>query len=165
MHEHDQNFPQTILERIQEFLSNPDVWDNPMKHHELIHEMKLEALLVTENSPYAEVRAVVENTDDPDMPSFTFRTWFIGIIFCAIGALINQLFSLRQPPITITSEVAQLLAFPAGKFCDKVFPDWGFTFRGKVSRSDLMDRLHTDTWPATLYKPGKVQQEGAHVDH
>jgi hypothetical protein len=135
MHEHDQNFPQTILERIQEFLSDPDVWDNPMKHHELIHEMKLEALLVTENSPYAEVRAVVENTDDPDMPSFTFRTWFIGIIFCAIGALINQLFSLRQPPITITSEVAQLLAFPAGKFCDKVFPDWGFTFRGKVSRS------------------------------
>ena len=110
LHKHDQNFPALVLQRIGEFLNNPDVFENPMKHHELITEMKLEALLVTDNSPYAEVRAVVENTDDPSLPSFTFRTWVIGIFFCGVGAVINQLFSLRQPPITITSEVAQLLA-------------------------------------------------------
>jgi hypothetical protein len=72
--------------------------------------MKLEALLVTENSPYAEVRAVVENTDDVDMPSSTFRVWFIGIIFVFIGSFINQLFTIRQPAIQVTSNVAQLLA-------------------------------------------------------
>ena len=115
LHEHDQNFPQTVLERINEFLRNKDtILESPHKHEEIVHEMKLEALLVTENSPYAEVRAVVEVTDDPDMPSFTFRTWFIGIIFCGIGAVVNQLFVLRQPPITITSEVAQLLACKSG---------------------------------------------------
>lgn len=110
MHQSDQNFPQGVLDRIEQFLSDPNVFSNPEKHADLIYEMKLEALLVTENSPYAEVRAVVENTDDVNMPSFTFRTCFIGVIFCAIGAAVNELFSLRQPPITITSEVAQLLA-------------------------------------------------------
>ncbi|OCF35911.1 OPT family small oligopeptide transporter [Kwoniella heveanensis BCC8398] len=131
MHQYDQNFPRTVLERIEEFLTNPDVLTNPSAHRELIHEMKLEALLVTENSPYAEVRAVVENTDDVDMPSFTFRTWFIGIIYVFIGAFINQLFVIRQPPITVTSEVAQLLAYPAGKLCEKLLPAWGFTLFGR----------------------------------
>lgn len=110
MHQHDQNFPHSVLERIEEFLGNPDIFANPSKHHDIIHEMKLEAILVTENSPYAEVRAVVDNTDDPTMPSFTLRVWLIGVIFSGIGAVVNQLFTLRQPPITITSEVAQLLA-------------------------------------------------------
>jgi hypothetical protein len=110
MHSHDQNFPHSVLERMEEFLSNPDIFTNPDKHHDIIQEMKIEALLATENSPYAEVRAVVDNTDDPSMPSFTFRVWFIGILFSGIGAVINQLFTLRQPPITINSEVAQLLA-------------------------------------------------------
>ncbi|WVQ95348.1 OPT family small oligopeptide transporter [Kwoniella sp. CBS 9459] len=131
MHEHDQNFPQTVLERIEQFLSDPDVLANPSAHKELIHEMKLEALLVTENSPYAEVRAVVENTDDVEMASLTFRTWFIGIIYVFIGAFINQLFEIRQPAIYVTSEVAQLLAYPAGKLCEKVLPDWGITMFGQ----------------------------------
>ncbi|WWC92468.1 OPT family small oligopeptide transporter [Kwoniella dendrophila CBS 6074] len=131
MHEHDQNFPISVLQKIEEFLDNPKVFENPDNYGELIKEMKLEAILVTENSPYAEVRAVVENTDDPDMPSFTFRTWFIGIIYVVIGAFINQLFVIRQPNITVSSEVAQLLAYPAGKLCEKVFPDWSFTLFGK----------------------------------
>ncbi|WVR08745.1 OPT family small oligopeptide transporter [Kwoniella sp. DSM 27419] len=130
MHEHDQNFPASVLERMEVFLNKPDVMTNPDAHRELIHEMKLEALLVTENSPYAEVRAVVENTDDVNMPAFTFRTWFIGIIYVFIGAFINQLFTIRQPAITISSEVAQLVAYPAGKLCEKVLPDWGFTYKG-----------------------------------
>jgi hypothetical protein len=110
MHQHDQNFPSTVLERIHEFLTNPEVATHPHLYEELIREMKLEALLVTENSPYAEVRAVVENTDDVDMPSSTIRVWFIGVIFVFIGSFINQLFTIRQPAISVTSNVAQLLA-------------------------------------------------------
>jgi hypothetical protein len=37
--------------------------------------MKTEAALITNNSPYAEVRAVVSNTDDVNIPSSTIRAW------------------------------------------------------------------------------------------
>jgi len=110
MHQYDQNFPIQTLEHIKDLLENPDITEHPERHIDLINAMKLEALLVTENSPYAEVRAVVDPTDDPEMPSLTFRVWFIGVIFAGLGAFINQLFSLRQPPVTVTSQVAQLLA-------------------------------------------------------
>jgi hypothetical protein len=93
MHRHDQNFPETALEKMQEFVDNPDIAQHPEKHHDLIHEMKLEAVLATENSPYAEVRACVDATDDPTLPVFTLRVWVIGIVFSGAGAFVNQLFS------------------------------------------------------------------------
>lgn len=110
MHQHDQNFPQGVLDNIKNFINNPDVLANPDQHEKLIREMKLEAILVTENSPYEIVRAVVDNTDDPEMPVGTFRAWFIGILFVIGGAFINQLFSIRQPTISVTANVAQVLA-------------------------------------------------------
>jgi hypothetical protein len=110
MHEHDQNFPHGVLDNIKVFINDPDVLANPEQHQELIREMKLEAILVTENSPYAEVRAVVDNTDDPETPVGTFRAWFIGILFVIGGAFINQLFAVRQPAISVTANVAQVLA-------------------------------------------------------
>jgi hypothetical protein len=81
IHDHDPNFPVLILRKIEEFLSNDDVFENPENHVDLIYEMKTEAALITGNSPYAEVRAVVKNTDDPNMPSSTIRAWvraFLG---------------------------------------------------------------------------------------
>jgi hypothetical protein len=35
-----------------------------------------------DTSPFAAVRAVVPETDDPDMPVNTFRAWFLGIVRC-----------------------------------------------------------------------------------
>jgi len=110
LHEHDQNFPGAVLQKIKFFTQDEDVVANPAMHAELIREMKLEAILVTENSPYAEVRAVVDNTDDVDLPVGTPRAWFIGLLFVIGGAFINQLFAVRQPAITVTANVAQLLA-------------------------------------------------------
>lgn len=81
---------------IQEFLANDDVFKNPDKHQDLIWEVKLEAALITSNSPYAEVRAVVDNHDDPSAPCFTVRAWVIGFFFSAILAAVNELFSIRQ---------------------------------------------------------------------
>ncbi|ORX34223.1 OPT oligopeptide transporter protein-domain-containing protein [Kockovaella imperatae] len=131
LHQHDQNFSFDVLERINLFLENPDIAARPDKHADLIREMKLEAILVTENSPYSEVRAVVDNFDEPELPVFTFRTWTLGIGYVVIGSFINQLFELRQPAIYITSEVAQLLAFPGGKLFERFLPDWGLTVRGQ----------------------------------
>lgn len=92
--------------------------------------MKLEAALITNNSPYAEVRAVVENTDDPTTPCSTVRAWTIGLFFSVILALINQLFSIRQPAILVDANVAQLLSYPIGKAWERFMPDWRFTLFG-----------------------------------
>ena len=66
----------------------------------------------TQNSPYAEVRAVVDNHDDPDMAASTFRSWVIGTLFVAAGSFINQFFSIRYPGIGVSCVVAQLLCVP-----------------------------------------------------
>jgi hypothetical protein len=65
--------------------SAQEITDNPEKHLEIIHEMKMEALLSTENSPYLEVRANVDPTDETDLPVLTFRVLVIGSCFSAIG--------------------------------------------------------------------------------
>jgi hypothetical protein len=74
-----------------------------------------------QNSVYAEVRAVVskevyifieEPVADPTIPCLTIRTWFIGIIYVAVGVFLNQFFSIRQPSITVSANVAQMLYVP-----------------------------------------------------
>ncbi|KAK4447793.1 OPT oligopeptide transporter protein-domain-containing protein [Podospora aff. communis PSN243] len=130
LHSRDPNFPQTVLDRVVEFLENDDIFAHPHAYKRLIYEMKVEAALITNNSPYSEVRAVVDNHDDPAMPSSTIRVWFIGLAFSCALAAINQLFSIRMPPIAVASNVAQLLAYPVGTFSSRVLPDWGFTIWG-----------------------------------
>jgi hypothetical protein len=46
------------------------------------------------NSPYAEVRASVSNTDDPSLPVETFRAWFIGLFFGGLFGAANQVFKV-----------------------------------------------------------------------
>jgi OPT family small oligopeptide transporter len=96
--------------------------ENPEKHETLVQEMKLEAALITNNSPYAEVRAVVDNHDDPNTPVSTIRAWTIGILFSVFLAFVNQLFEIRQPAIRFDTNVAQLLAYPLGKAWEKWMP-------------------------------------------
>lgn len=130
VHEKDPNFPVVIINKIKDFLDNEDVFAHPENHTDLIYEMKTEAALIASNSPYAEVRAVVDNTDDVNMPSSTIRAWVIGIFFVGALAFINQLFSIRQPQIYVTANVAQLLCYPVAKAMEAVLPDWGFTLFG-----------------------------------
>ncbi|KAI2468876.1 OPT-domain-containing protein [Annulohypoxylon bovei var. microspora] len=130
IHENDPNFPFSIIQRIRAFLDNEQIFENPEKHAVLVEEMKLEAALITVNSPYAEVRAVVDNHDDVNIPCGTIRAWIIGLGFSVLLAFINQLFSIRQPAITVQANVAQLLAFPIGKAFEKLLPDRGITLWG-----------------------------------
>lgn len=92
------------------FTTDADVLANPDKYHELIREMKIESIMATENSPYLEVRANVDPTDDPTTPVMTFRVLFIGTIFCGAGSFIDTLFGYRYPAISVGANVAQLLA-------------------------------------------------------
>lgn len=92
--------------------------------------MKIEAALITNNSPYSEVRAVVDNHDDPTMPCSTIRAWVMGIFFSIAISFINGFFEIRQPTIAVSANVPQLLAYPLGKFFEKVLPDVGVTLCG-----------------------------------
>lgn len=103
---------------------NPDIAANPEKHTDIIQELKIEAALITNNSPYAEVRGVVDNHDDPSIPVSTIRAWTIGIFFSVFLAFINQLFSIRLPQIRFDTNIAQLLAFPLGKAWERWMPNY-----------------------------------------
>lgn len=121
------------------FISSP----NPSV--DLVREMKLEALVATENSPYLEVRANVDNTDDPTMPVLTFRVLFIGTIFSAAGCFIDTLFGYRQPAVYVATNVGQLLSYPVGKLMEglptRKFRTFGCTWTlnpGKFNKKEHM---------------------------
>ncbi|KAL3299475.1 OPT family small oligopeptide transporter [Colletotrichum asianum] len=76
----------------------------------------------SDNSPFPEVRANVPNTDDVAMPVNTLRMWVLGVLFTMIGSGINQFFSMRYPGVTISSLVAQLVAYPVGCAVARVLP-------------------------------------------
>ncbi|KAH9938951.1 OPT-domain-containing protein [Epithele typhae] len=122
----DPNFPTHTIQLIEKYFDGEAAATDPVEQARLYEELKVEAALVIIDSPYAEVRAVVSAEDDPEMPSFTIRAFIIGMVYVCIGAFINQFFGIRQPSITVDSNVAQLLAYPAGKFLERVLPDWGF---------------------------------------
>ncbi|KAL5592696.1 hypothetical protein BROUX41_005716 [Berkeleyomyces rouxiae] len=126
----DPNFPIQLVTKIEHFLANGDVLNNPGQHELLIWEMKIEVALIVNNSPYAEVRAVVDNHDDPSLPASTIRVWIIGIFFSACIAFVNAFFDVRMPSIYVISTVPQLLAYPAGKAMERFLPDVGFTLWG-----------------------------------
>nr|QBZ39424.1 sexual differentiation process protein 2 [Thermochaetoides thermophila] len=126
----DPNFPIEIIHRIEDFLNNDEIFANPEKHEDIIQEMKIQAALITNNSPYAEVRAVVDNHDDPNLPVSTIRAWAMGIFFAVCISFINAFFDVRMPSIYVISTVPQLLAYPLGKLLERVLPDVGFTLFG-----------------------------------
>ena len=60
------------------------------------------ATLLQDESPYVEVRAAVTNTDDPRMPSSTFRAWAIGLIWTIFRSGISQVLGFRYPAAGIS---------------------------------------------------------------
>ncbi|KAI1321827.1 hypothetical protein EDD11_000103 [Mortierella claussenii] len=85
---------------------------------------------IVEDSPILEVRASVPPTDDPSLPTRTFRAWFLGIFFTIVLAFVNQFFWFRDNPLTIRVMVAQLLAYPLGKIMARVLPTRTFSLFG-----------------------------------
>ncbi|KAK4842826.1 hypothetical protein QYF36_000557 [Acer negundo] len=49
-----------------------------------------------ENSPIDQVALTVPTTDDPSLPTFTFRTLTLGALPCALLSFLNQFFGYRQ---------------------------------------------------------------------
>ena len=133
--EFDPNFPKDLIKRARQFLkdqSNGIV--DPETARNIAHDLKDHNDLAKNNSPYAEIRAVVDATDNPALPVATFRVLVMGTFFCIVGSAIQQFFSLRMPGISVSTYVVQLLSMPLGVLMAKYLPKftlgrgkWAFT--------------------------------------
>lgn len=76
-----------------------------------------------EVSPVEQVRMTVANTDDPTLPVWTFRMWFLGLLSCSLLAFLNQFFGYRSTePLIITQITVQVVSLPLGHLLARVLP-------------------------------------------
>jgi OPT family oligopeptide transporter len=85
-----------------------------------------------EISPIEEVRLTVTNTDDPTLPVWTFRMWFLGLISCSLLSFLNQFFAYRTEPLIITLISVQVATLPIGHFMAAVLPSRKFRVGSKT---------------------------------
>ncbi|PKA53252.1 Oligopeptide transporter 4 [Apostasia shenzhenica] len=83
-----------------------------------------------EVSPIEQVQLTVSTVDDPSLPVWTFRMWFLGILSCAVMSFLNQFFAYRTEPLVITQITVQVASLPAGHFLARVLPTQKFRFPG-----------------------------------
>ncbi|XP_059445802.1 oligopeptide transporter 4-like [Corylus avellana] len=88
-----------------------------------------------ELSPVEEVRLTVANTDDPSLPIWTFRMWFLGLFSCALLSFLNQFFAYRTEPLILTQITVQVASLPVGRFMASVLPETKFRVPGFGSRT------------------------------
>ncbi|XP_030459049.2 oligopeptide transporter 4 [Syzygium oleosum] len=85
-------------------------------------------------SPIEEVRLTVTNVDDPTLPVWTFRMWFLGLLSCGLLSFLNQFFAYRTEPLIITPITALVATLPIGRFMAAVLPEAKFRIPGLGSR-------------------------------
>ncbi|GER42098.1 oligopeptide transporter [Striga asiatica] len=85
-------------------------------------------------SPIEEVRLTVTNSDDPTLPVWTFRMWFLGLLSCGLLSFINQFFAYRTEPLVVTQITVQVATLPIGHFLAAILPGRGFRVPGFGSR-------------------------------
>ncbi|XP_075511800.1 oligopeptide transporter 4-like [Primulina tabacum] len=97
-------------------------------------EQKTQEFDEEEVSPIEEVRLTVPNDDDPTLPVWTFRMWFLGMLSCALLSFLNTFFSYRSEPLVITMISVQVATLPIGRFMANVLPTTKFRLPGFGSR-------------------------------
>ncbi|GAA6003702.1 hypothetical protein JCM10207_003554 [Rhodosporidiobolus poonsookiae] len=75
------------------------------------------------DSAMAMVRKVVPESDDPTLPTLTFRVWLLGTVLCVFGAAVSQLFFFKSNAPSFSSFFVILISFPLGKWMDRLLPD------------------------------------------
>ncbi|KAK9465586.1 OPT oligopeptide transporter protein-domain-containing protein [Lipomyces arxii] len=128
-HADDYNFSSITRDKITMLVQGEEVYG--LGHEAYLIDTLLEATTMKYHSPYPEVRAICDPTDNPDLPCETFRAYFLGILWVAIGAFINELFSFRQPNLKLRSTTLQILLYPCGKLLQRLIPNWGLKLRGQ----------------------------------
>ncbi|KAF1974810.1 OPT-domain-containing protein [Bimuria novae-zelandiae CBS 107.79] len=86
-----------------------------------LHDSKANGHTASDNSPYAQVRAAVGDSDDFTLSINTPRMWILSMFFAILGSSTNLFFSLRYPSVSITPVIALLLVHPLGLLWDQIF--------------------------------------------
>ncbi|KAK0566916.1 hypothetical protein OC844_000514 [Tilletia horrida] len=68
------------------------------------------------------VRKVVPETDDPSLPSLTFRVFLIGTFLCVLGAAVAQTFFYKSNSPSFSSYFVILVSLPTGRWLARVLP-------------------------------------------
>ncbi|ESW28162.1 hypothetical protein PHAVU_003G263900 [Phaseolus vulgaris] len=84
------------------------------RHHNNDAISEAENSPAAENSPIEQVALTVPVSDDPSLPSFTFRTWILGTLACVLLSFLNQFFGFQREPLSVTAISAQIAVVPAG---------------------------------------------------
>ncbi|KAJ7760820.1 peptide transporter MTD1 [Mycena maculata] len=63
--------------------------------------------------------------DDPTLPVFTFRMWFLGLGLSCFGAVLGQIFYFRPQTISVSQLFLQILAYILGVVLQEVIPGPG----------------------------------------
>ena len=86
-------------------------------------QVRIEAALIKYHSPYPEIRAITDPTDDPHVPVATIRAYSIGLFWTLIGSIINNFFVHRLPSISLGPHTVQLLLLPTGRLWERYMPE------------------------------------------
>ncbi|GAA5852429.1 hypothetical protein JCM8547_006778 [Rhodosporidiobolus lusitaniae] len=66
---------------------------------------------------------VVPESDDPTLPTLTFRVWILGTLLCVFGAAVSQLFFFKSNAPSFSSFFIILISYPIGKWSDRFLPE------------------------------------------
>ncbi|KAK6937737.1 Oligopeptide transporter, OPT superfamily [Dillenia turbinata] len=77
---------------------------------------------IDDNSPIEQVKLTVPITDNPTLPTLTFRTWALGILGCIVLAIETQYFSYQYYVINLTPAAVPIITFLLGNLMAKKLP-------------------------------------------
>ncbi|KAJ3513897.1 hypothetical protein NLJ89_g2699 [Agrocybe chaxingu] len=63
--------------------------------------------------------------DDPTLPAFTFRMWFLGIGLSCFGAVLGQIFYFRPQTVFVSQLFIQIIAYILGRILEEIVPGPG----------------------------------------
>ncbi|TFK37218.1 peptide transporter MTD1 [Crucibulum laeve] len=63
--------------------------------------------------------------DDPTLPAFTFRMWFLGIGLSCFGSVLGQIFYFRPQTVFVSQLFIQIIAYILGRVLEEIVPGPG----------------------------------------
>ncbi|KAG6915154.1 hypothetical protein DXG01_012971 [Tephrocybe rancida] len=83
--------------------------------------------------------------DDPTLPAFTFRMWFLGLGLACFGSVLGQIFYFRPQTVFVSQLFIQIIAYILGRVLEEILPGPG------NARAQLQTK---DTWFWRFINPG-----------
>lgn len=68
--------------------------------------------------------------DDPTLPAFTFRMWFLGLGLSCFGAVLGQIFYFRPQTVYVSRLFLQIMAYILGVVLEEIIPGPGNPHEG-----------------------------------